>query len=353
MGTARVGVDDDFFELGGNSLTATQVASRLGAALDTRVPVRMLFESPSVEALAARVESHAGSGGRGALVAGERPDRLPLSLAQQRMWFLNRFDTESAAYNLPMAIRLRGDLDLGALQVAVMDVIDRHESLRTVYPDTADGPVQRILDVAQVVPDLTPVWVSEQGVIAELVDLARIGFDVSDEVPLHARLLEIDEDEYVLGIVVHHISADGWSMSPLARDVMIAYAARSTWRPPAWSPLPVQYADFALWQREILGSEDDPESMISTQLDYWRSVLADLPDELALPTDRPRREQASFDGGSMKHRLDAELTARMDELARDARSDRVHGGACGVGGVVGAVVGVFGCGGGDAGGGSW
>ncbi|PSK27914.1 non-ribosomal peptide synthase/polyketide synthase, partial [Nocardia seriolae] len=316
LGIARVGVDDDFFELGGNSLIATQVATRLGTALDTRVPVRMLFEAATVEALAARVESHVGDGGRKALVARERPNEVPLSLAQQRMWFLNRFDTASAVNNIPVAIRLSGELDIAALQVAVIDVIDRHESLRTVFPETAHGPVQRVLDAAQIVPDLTPVPVTESNLIDHLVELATMAFDVTDEVPLHAALFEISESEYILGMVVHHISADGWSMGPLARDVMVAYAARTSWEAPAWAELPVQYADYALWQREVLGSEEDPESLIAKQIRYWADALADLPDELVLPADRQRPAVASYQGGTYPFAISAETQQALVDLGR-------------------------------------
>ncbi|MBF6303041.1 amino acid adenylation domain-containing protein, partial [Nocardia amamiensis] len=316
LGISRVGVDDDFFELGGNSLIATQVASRLGIALDTRVPVRMLFEASTVVALAARVESHAGDGARKALVARQRPEQVPLSLAQQRMWFLNRFDTSSAVYNIAIPIRLSGDLDIAALQVAVIDVIDRHESLRTVFPETKSGPVQVVLDAAQIVPDLTPVPVTEHNLIDHLVELASMAFDVTSEVPLHARLFEISETEYVLGMVVHHISADGWSMGPLARDVMVAYAARTSWEAPAWSALPVQYADYALWQREVLGAEDDPSSLISNQIRYWTRELADLPDELVLPSDRPRPAVASYRGGTYPFVISGETQRALVELGR-------------------------------------
>ncbi|WP_157574284.1 non-ribosomal peptide synthetase, partial [Nocardia jejuensis] len=316
LGIARVGVDDDFFELGGNSLIATQVATRLGTALDTRVPVRMLFEAATVEALAARVESHAGDGARKALVARERPTDIPLSLAQQRMWFLNRFDTASAVNNIPVAIRLSGELDVAALQVAVIDVIDRHESLRTVFPETVHGPVQQVLDAAQIVPDLTPVPVTQANLLDHLIELASMAFDVTDEVPLHAALFEISESEYVLGMVVHHISADGWSMGPLARDVMVAYAARTSWEAPAWAELPVQYADYALWQREVLGAEDDPASLISKQIGYWAETLADLPDELVLPSDRPRPPVATYRGGTYPFAISAETQQRLVELGR-------------------------------------
>ncbi|WP_280402151.1 non-ribosomal peptide synthetase, partial [Nocardia carnea] len=316
LGVERVGLDDDFFELGGNSLIATQVAARLGAALDTRVPVRTLFEASTVMALAARVESHVGEGARQALVPRSREGDIPLSLAQQRMWFLNRYDTESAVNNIPIAIRMSGELDVAALQVAVIDVIDRHESLRTVFPETGHTPVQVILDAAQVVPDLTPFRIREDKLIDHLTDLATMAFDVTSEVPLHARLFEISETEYVLGMVVHHISADGWSIGPLARDVMAAYAARISWESPAWVKLPVQYADYALWQREVLGSEDDPDSLISGQIRYWKQQLAGIPDELALPADRPRPAVSSYVGGVHSFVIGPDMRRRIAELGR-------------------------------------
>ncbi|MGW0180861.1 amino acid adenylation domain-containing protein, partial [Nocardia sp. NPDC003345] len=314
LGLDRVGAEDDFFALGGNSLIATQVTARLGAALNTRVPVRTLFEASTVIALAARVETHVGEGGRQALVARSREGDIPLSLAQQRMWFLNRYDTQSAVNNIPVAIRMSGELDVAALQVAIIDVIDRHESLRTVFPETGSAPVQVILDAAQVVPDLTPFRIREDKLIEHLIDLATMAFDVTDEVPLHARLFEISDTEYVLGMVVHHISADGWSMGPLARDVMVAYAARVSWESPAWADLPVQYADYALWQREVLGSEDDPESLVSGQIRYWQRELAGLPDELALPADRPRPAVSTYAGGSHSFEIDPETRRRLVEL---------------------------------------
>ncbi|MGV5049108.1 non-ribosomal peptide synthase/polyketide synthase [Rhodococcus pyridinivorans] len=316
LGVERIGVDDDFFDLGGNSLSATQVASRLGTALAATVSVRTIFEAPTVGALAVRVESWVGVGGRPALVAGGRPEQVPLSLAQQRMWFLNRIDTESSVNNIPIAIRLSGHLDVAALQVAVLDVVDRHESLRTVFPETPDGAAQVIRDAVQVVPNLSPVQV-EAGQLAQyLIELVSVGFDVTTEVPLHARLFQLGETEYVLAMVVHHISADGWSMGPLARDVMVAYASRSEWEAPSWAPLPVQYADYALWQRALLGSEDDPDSLISRQLAFWTSHLLDLPDHLDLPSDRVRPAVATYTGGRVEFTVASALHGRIDELAR-------------------------------------
>nr|WP_245553364.1 non-ribosomal peptide synthetase [Nocardia veterana] len=316
LGADRVGADDDFFALGGNSLLATQVVARIGAAFDTRVPVRLLFEAATVAALAARVAEYIGTGERVALTARPRPEVLPLSLAQQRMWFLNRFEPESAAYNVPAAVRLYGDLRVEALQQAVLDVLGRHEVLRTVYPQTPHGVVQHILPVAQVPAELIPQPTAAAEVGARIAELAGLGFDVSTEVPIRIALLRISASEHVLVFVVHHIAADGWSMRPLTRDVMLAYAARTAGTAPQWAPLPVQYADYALWQRAVLGSEDDARSLISTQAEYWRERLAGLPDEVNLPTDRPRPAVQSARGGRVVFPISQQLRTRLTELGR-------------------------------------
>ncbi|MCD5421042.1 non-ribosomal peptide synthase/polyketide synthase [Rhodococcus pyridinivorans] len=316
LGVQGVGLDDDFFELGGNSLLATQVVSRLGVALDAQVPVRALFESSSVAALAVRVEQEAGRGARIALTKMPRPERVPLSLAQQRMWFLNRFDPRSSTYNLPMALRLTGELDVAALQVSIMDVIDRHESLRTVFPDSPNGPHQVVRAAAEVVPDVTPTRITPDELPASVRRLVFTGLDVTSDVPIRAELFELGDQEHVLALVVHHISADGWSTGPMARDIMVAYTARTEWEEPSWAPLPVQYADYTLWQRQVLGSEDDPQSLISRQLDYWRRTLAGAPDQLDLPADRPRPAVQSYSGATVDFPIDPELHRELVALAR-------------------------------------
>ncbi len=312
----RVGADDDFFALGGNSLIATQLVSRIGAALDARVSVRVVFEAPSVAALAARVEEHVGAGGGVPLVAQERPEQIPLSLAQQRMWFLNRFDPGSAVNNIPVAIRLSGALDVSALRAAVADLIGRHESLRTVYPETDGVASQVIMPAVQVVPDVIPVPVRVEDVSSQVIDVVSAGFDVTSEVPLRAALFEIDDNEHVLVFVVHHIAGDGFSMGPLTRDVMVAYSARTRGQAPGWEPLAVQYADYTLWQRSVLGSEDDPESVIAQQIDYWSTTLAGMPEQLDLPADRPRPARQSFVGSSTMFDIDADTHGALVELAR-------------------------------------
>ena len=322
LGAGQVGVDDDFFDLGGNSLIATQVAARLGSALNTRVPVRVLFEASTVAALAVRVEGQVGSGRR-ELVAGPRPERIPLSLAQQRMWFLNRFDQQSVAYNVPVAVRLTGALDLAALRAAIGDLVARHEVLRTVYPETEQGPVQVILPTAQAIPELSVHTVAAAEIEQAVLGVMSTSFDVTTEIPVKIALFEIAEStaagstpEHVLALVVHHISGDGSSMGPLTRDLMTAYAARLSGEAPGWAPLAVQYADYSIWQREVLGSEDDPESLSAKQLEYWKRALAGLPDQLDLPADHPRPAVRSFAGGAVPVRIDAEIHRALGELAR-------------------------------------
>ncbi|MEU2126069.1 amino acid adenylation domain-containing protein [Nocardia niwae] len=316
LGVERVGADDDFFALGGNSLLATQVAARIGAALETRVPVRTIFEAATVAGLAIKVERGFGERKRAPLIAGPRPERIPLSFAQQRMWFLNQFDTSASVYNIPAAIRLSGDLDAAALRQAVADLVARHEILRTVYPQTADGPVQRVLAPHEVPVDLNPAQIGDEHVADEAQRIVAAGFDVTTEVPFRTRLFQLAAGEYVLVFVAHHISADGWSMGPLTRDLMRAYVARSGGAEPSWAPLPIQYADYALWQRDVLGADDDPESLAGAQLAYWTTELADLPDELNLPADRPRPPAQSFAGGRTDFVVDADVHAALADLAR-------------------------------------
>ncbi|MFF0818631.1 non-ribosomal peptide synthase/polyketide synthase, partial [Rhodococcus sp. NPDC003318] len=337
LGVDRVSVDEDFFDIGGNSLAATRVVARVGATLGARVGVRELFDAPTVAGFAARVTALAGGAARPVLTAQDRPARVPLSLAQKRIWFLNQFDTASAAYNIPLGVRLTGDLDVVALEAAMRDVLVRHESLRTIYPSDADGPHQVVLPADHVSVELTRVTVDEAGLMAQAADFARRGFDVTESIPLRAALFEVDtaagsESEHVLLVVVHHISADGSSMTPLARDVMLAYVARTQGEAPGWEPLAVQYADFALWQREALGSEDDPDSVIATQIAHWKGALAGLPDLLELPTDRPRPAVQSTAGDRVTFPVPADLAAAVEALARrsGATSFMVMQAACAV-----------------------
>ncbi len=324
LGLPRVGVDDNFFDLGGNSLVATQVVSRIGAAFGTQLGVRALFETPTVAAIAARAETAAPADiSRPPLVARTHPERVPLSLAQQRMWFINQFDPTVPTYNLPFVVRLSGAVDLEALIQALGDVLDRQESLRTIFPDSADGGYQKVLPMSEVGLGITPIDVTEDELASQLREFAASGFDVTRELPIRVRIYQVQSaavrdggSEVAVAFVVHHIAADGFSFGPLARDVAFAYVARSHGTAPSWSPLPVQYADYTLWQRDLLGSENDPESMAAREIDYWRTALAGLPDQLDLPADRQRPAEQSFSGSRVGFHIDAELHQQLTALAR-------------------------------------
>ncbi|MFD7409659.1 amino acid adenylation domain-containing protein, partial [Streptomyces sp. NPDC059866] len=243
---------------------------------------------------------------------------VPLSFAQRRLWFLYRLEGPSPTYNVPVVLRLSGVLDAQALRAALADVVARHEALRTVFPDVDGRPYQDIRPAGQARPVMEAETVAEAELAGAVDRAVRYAFDLATELPVRAALFTVDEavDEHVLVLVIHHIAGDGWSMGPLARDLSTAYAARCAGRAPVWEPLPVQYADYTLWQRELLGDDNDPDSVLATQLDYWRKALAGLPERLELPTDRPYPEQAGTEGGAVPVHIDAELHRALTGLAR-------------------------------------
>ncbi|MBY6366097.1 non-ribosomal peptide synthetase [Rhodococcoides corynebacterioides] len=313
-GIGPIGRDDDFFALGGNSLLATQVVARLGTRTGTTVPVRVLFEHPTVRALATRVATLAADD-TPALGSIPRPDRLPLSASQARQWFLNRVDPTSPLYNVPVVVRLTGALDVDALRAALTDVTARHEVLRTVYPDSASGPHQVVLPVERAEVPLTTIDVTENRVRSAALAAAGTGFDVTVDAPLRATLLRLDPAAHVLVLVLHHIAADGWSLGPLAADLAAAYDARTAGHPPEWTPLPIQYVDHTLWTDARLGDESDPTSLLATQLAWWTETLDGAPDTLGIPTDRPRPATPSYRGGTVVARVDDDLHRRLHAAA--------------------------------------
>jgi amino acid adenylation domain-containing protein/non-ribosomal peptide synthase protein (TIGR01720 family) len=314
LGVPAVGVEDSFFDLGGHSLLVTRLVSRIRSVLGVELSIRQLFLTPAVAGLAGTLD-HAGTA-RARVTAGQRPDRIPLSYGQRRLWFLNRFEGPDDGYNMPLALRLTGELDEVALGEALCDVVARHESLRTVFAEDDEGPYQVVLPVGDARPVLSVVGVAVERVDGELARAARYGFDLSAEIPVRAWLLRVGDGECVLLVLMHHIAADGWSIPLLMRDLTVAYGERCAGGVPVWSSLPVQYADFAVWQRRVLGSDEDPESVISGQLGFWAGVLAGLPEELSLPVDRPRPAVASHRGGTVEFEVPAMVHARLTELSR-------------------------------------
>jgi amino acid adenylation domain-containing protein len=329
---AEIGRCDSFFDHGGHSMSAIRLVNRIRAVLGTEIPVRAVFDAPTPAALAAVLDRTAGR--RPPLVPVAGAERVPLSFAQRRLWFLAQLDLRSSLYNISMGLRLSGELDVAALRAALADLTARHETLRTVYPPVSQPagasypvkgePVQHVLDPGQAVPGLQVIRLGEHlaghagsaDVTTRANRLAAEGFDLSTQPPLRAWLLATEPGEHVLVLVVHHIAADGGSLAPLAGDLAAAYAARAGGMAPALPPLPVRYADYAVWQRELLGDPADPASVMAAQLGYWREALAGLPDELTLPSDRPRPGTASHRGGTAAVQIPASLHGQITELAR-------------------------------------
>src|SRR5882757_9584170 len=288
LGVERVGVDDSFFDLGGDSLSTMRLIAAINAALGVDLPVRTVFEAPTVAQLAPRI-------GEGAerlqpLVAVERPATIPLSFAQNRLWFIDQLQGPSPVYNMAAALRLSGGLDVAALGAALADVVARHESLRTLFTAPDGTPQQVVVPVEQAdlgwdVIDASR-WSPSR--LREALEIAARGtFDLATDIPVRAHLFRAADDEHVLVAVVHHIAADGWSLRPWVDDLGVAYASRCAGQAPDWVPLPVQYVDYTLWQRAQFGRLDDGDSRVAAQLAYWEDALAGLPERVQLPTDRP------------------------------------------------------------------
>lgn len=305
LDVADVGIDDDFLSLGGHSLTAMRLVHRIRSELGAHVDVSVLFGGATVAELGERLNAASPQDDRPPLLAGPRPDHLPLSFTQQRVWFIGRLQESSAPYNLPHALRMSGPLRHDLLTLALGDVVTRHESLRTVFPEHNGIPRQVVLAPQDAAPEPAVVHCARGELGEALREAATAEFDLVAEPPLRAVLFVLEPDEQVLLLVTHHIAIDGWSLTPLVRDLITAYTARAGGGEPVWSPLPVQYADFALWQRAHLGSETDPDSVLARSTAWWVDALRDLPGELELPADHPRPAVASHRGGSVPVEIDA------------------------------------------------
>ncbi|HEV2733485.1 MAG TPA: amino acid adenylation domain-containing protein, partial [Longimicrobiaceae bacterium] len=319
----RVGAHDNFFEIGGHSLLATRVVSRIRQAFGAEVPLRALFEAPTLAGLAERVEAalHVGAGGQAPPIRRvPRGGPLPVSFSQQRLWFVQQMEPESAAYNMPHVLGVRGRLDVDALERSFDALRARHETLRTVFAAVDGEPVQIVGAPEHVELPVTDVrgfhGDPREAEVRRLVqETATQPFDLATGPLLRVRLLRLDEEEWVLLIVMHHIVSDGWSTGVLVRELSACYDAFSRGGEPRLPPLPVQYADFAAWQRDWLSGET-----LELQLDWWRGRLAGAPPLLAVPTDRPRGGAQGSEGAHRAFTVKPETGAALHALARRERA---------------------------------
>jgi amino acid adenylation domain-containing protein len=319
LGGVRVGVNDNFFELGGHSLLATQVMSRVREAFGLEIALRSLFEQPTVGELAERIEQGSAEG-IGMPPRVERVQRdgnvMPLSFAQQRLWFIDQLDPGNPVYNTPRAVRLRGKLDIVALERALTTLVRRHEALRTTFRDLHGEPVQVIgkpnpftvsVEDLSVLPEATRAQEARRLILEEVLR----PFDLSTGPVMRARLLRLSIDEHVLLLSLHHIVSDGWSMGVLVREVATLYEAYAVGTESPLKELNLQYGDYAVWQREWLRGE-----VLDQQLAYWRKQLAGAPPVLELPADRPRPQVQTFRGAALPFKLSKELAEELRALSR-------------------------------------
>ncbi|SFY16281.1 amino acid adenylation domain-containing protein [Pseudomonas sp. NFACC49-2] len=324
LGLDEVGVHDDFFAIGGHSLLATQVLSRIRRRLNVNLPLRTLFERGTLEQLAAAVDQQlavqAEPDGEADMALAPRNQPLPLSYSQQRLWFLDRFEGPSAAYNMTTTVRLRGVLDIAALQAALQCVLERHESLRTAFQLDGDQPCQ-VISPAPVL-DLTPTELAhldgeqQAQTLQRLIDeQAGRAFDLQQAPMLRAHLLRLGTDDHVLQLVLHHIATDAWSMGILVQELITGYQAFSHGSTPVLPTLPVQFADYAYWQRS-----EAQQRLLARAVDYWRRQLDGAPTLIPLPLDRPRPARPDYQGAALEQRFTPAQAQVLKAYAQQQRA---------------------------------
>ncbi|MEO1373456.1 MAG: amino acid adenylation domain-containing protein [Cyanobacteria bacterium J06635_10] len=322
LGIEAVGINDNFFELGGHSLLATQLISRLRVAFEVEIELRAVFSSPTVAQLEQTLTQLRTKKDRGLSLPLIQPrtqsDELPLSFAQERLWFLKQLEGASTTYNMAGAISISGNLDINALQQALSEIVCRHEILRTSFPTVNGTPIQVIHPQTTMnikVVDLQQLEVTErETVLQQQAQLETITpFDLEIAPLIRCSLVQLDAREYVLLLSMHHIISDGWSIGVFIQELSSLYQASCAGEPSPLPELPIQYADFAIWQRQWLSGE-----VLKTQLNYWLSQLDGVPELLRLPTDRPRPSVQTYQGTRQSFSLNTELTEKLQALSRES-----------------------------------
>jgi amino acid adenylation domain-containing protein len=315
----RVGITDNFFELGGHSLLGTQIVSRIRDAFQVELPLRHLFSAPTIVELAQRLDVESVGAARsnlGTIQPIPRPDNLSLSFAQQRLWFLDQLVLNSALYNIPQALRLKGQLNVAALEQSLNDIVQRHESLRTTFVAIDGQPFQVIAPILRVpLPaiDLRSLPHREREAVAQnqLIEAAQQPFDLAQGSLFRCHLWRVDDADYILLLTMHHIVSDGWSIGVLIQELATLYEAYVLHQPSPLPKLAIQYADFAQWQRHW-----QQQNSLEQQLAYWKQQLAGAPAVLELPTDYPRPAVQTFRGGVQTFLLPAALNSSIEALSQ-------------------------------------
>ncbi|MCZ8287473.1 amino acid adenylation domain-containing protein, partial [Microcystis sp. LE19-59.1C] len=315
----QVSINHNFFELGGHSLLATQLISRIRTNFSIEIPLRSLFTAPTIEELSQQIQQLQQQdltlSAPPILPRGEQSELL-LSYAQTRLWFLDQLEPNSAFYNIPVALRLQGHLNQSALTQSLEEIIQRHEALRTNFITVNGQPnqvIQTVTNWAVSVIDLQHLSPKEQEIAAKKLvkEQAFKTFDLGKEALVRATLILLNNNEYWLLLCLHHVISDGWSMGVLIEELTALYNAVNQGQPSPLKPLPIQYADFAIWQRQWLQGE-----VLENQLNYWKKQLADAPTFLPLPTDKPRPAVQTFTGAHQEFQLSLELTQKLTELSQ-------------------------------------
>ncbi|NEA32354.1 amino acid adenylation domain-containing protein [Streptomyces sp. SID13031] len=319
-----LGVDNDFFRLGGHSLLATRVVARANALLGAALTLRDVFDHPRINQLAhiADNTTTTTTTAESRTRVGElpRPAVLPVSYGQQALWLIDQLGGPGGRYVVPVVLRLHGDLDPDVLITAVRDVVSRHEALRTLLVEK-DGTLRQVVIPANDAADRLSLLVEDvtsvdaAGVDARVSAVVQAGFDLAVDLPIRVALLRTGDNDWALVVAVHHHAVDEWSFPSLLGDLSTAYQARAAGQEPGWLPLRAQYADYAIWQRDVLGAASDSGSLLSQHLAYWRDVLADAPEESAITPDRARPVAPTHRGADLRFTIDPQVVTGLRQAA--------------------------------------